>query len=82
MRQLVEDGVSAALVLVVGGLGAKDVLVADGHAAGVLHGAGVELRHEDLVILAKGISKAEVTVVKVEALLGFGKDALCVKVLC
>ena len=32
------------------------VLVAEGHQAGVLHRAGVELRHEDLVVLAERVA--------------------------
>ena len=75
VRQFVQDGIRAALVLVVRGLGRKDVLVTNCYASGVLHRTGVELRHEDLVIFAKGVGKAEVAVVEIKALFGLREQA-------
>ena len=77
--ELVEDGVRAALVLVVRRRRGEDVLVANGHAAGVLHRTRVEFRHEDLVVLAKRVGVTEVAVVEVEALLGLREQALGVE---
>ena len=50
-----------------GGRPAVEVLVAEGDAAGVLHRAGVELRHEDLVVLPERVADAEQPVEVVEA---------------
>src|SRR5688500_19140402 len=47
----------AALVDVAGDPRAEDVLVAEGHAARVLHRARVELRHEALVVLAERVDR-------------------------
>ena len=68
-----EDGVCAALVLIVRGLGSKDVLIADGDAAGIFHRAGIELRHENLVVFAKGVGETKIAVVEIKALLSLSK---------
>ena len=57
--QLVEDGDGAALHARLDGPGAEDVVVAVGDAPGVLHGARIELGHEDLVVLREGVGGAE-----------------------
>ena len=73
MRQFVQDGIGAALILIVCGLGSKDVLIADGDAAGIFHRAGIELRYENLVVFAKGVGETEVAVVEIKALLSLSK---------
>ncbi len=50
--QLVEDDLAPSQALGVGGRVAEEELVGEGHGAHVLHGPGVELRHEELVVLA------------------------------
>ena len=82
MGELVQNGIGAALVLVVRGLRGKDVFIAEGHATGVFHRAGVELWDENLVVLAKGVGEAEVAVVEVETLLGLSKKALGIEGMC
>ena len=52
MGQLVQDGDGAPLHARLDGPGAEDVVVAVGDAFGVLHGPGVELGYEDLVVLS------------------------------
>ena len=73
MRQFVEDGVCAALILIVRGLGSKDVLIADGDAPGIFHRAGIELWHENLVVFAKGVGETKIAVVEIKALLSLSK---------
>ena len=51
VRQLVQDRQRPALDERLGGLPAEDVGVGDRHAAGVLHGPGVVLGDEQLVVL-------------------------------
>ena len=62
-------------------LRAEDVVLEERHRAGVLHRAGVELGHEQLVVLAERVRIAEVAVEEVEALLGLGEEPLGVQVL-
>ena len=81
VSHLVQDGVVAALVEVMGGLGTKDVLVADGHAAGVFHRTHVVFRAEDLVVLAERVGLAEVLGVEVEAFLGLLEQSVGIEVL-
>jgi hypothetical protein len=76
----VQHGLGAALVRVARDLGAEHVVLEEGHRTGVLHGAGVELRDEQLVILAEGVRDAEVVVVERESLFGFGEQPLRVHV--
>ena len=71
----------AALVAGVGDLAAEHVVLAERHAAGVLHRAGVELGDEQLVVLVEGVAHAEVGVVPVEALLGDLEQLVGVEVL-
>ena len=59
--ELVERAVLAA---------AREVLVADRHRAGVLHRAGVVLRHVELVVLLERVGEVEGLLEELEALLG------------
>ena len=49
---------------------AGEVLVAQGHAAGVLHRAHVVLRHVELVVLVERVGEVELLLEELEALLG------------
>ena len=71
-----QHGLGAPLVRGAGHLAAEDVVLQERHRAGVLHGAGVELRNEQLVVLAERIGHTEIGVVEVEALLGLGEQPL------
>ena len=65
----------------VGGPGnpaAEDIVLEEGHRAGVLHGAGIELRDEQLVVLTERVGHPEVAVVETETLLGFGEESFSV----
>ncbi|ELS52479.1 putative Aminopeptidase N [Streptomyces viridochromogenes Tue57] len=64
---LVGDDHGAGLALGVGDGGAVDELVAEGDEAWVLHGAGVELGDERLVVGVEGVGLVELLVVAVEA---------------
>ena len=77
-----QDGVRATLIHVVGGLRRKDVLITDGDAASVFHRSSIEFRDENLVILAKGVSEAEIRVVEIKTLLSLGEQALSVEIFC
>ena len=71
MGQLVQESVGAALPGRVGDPRAEDVQVVEGDAGGVLHGPGVGLRDEHLVVLGpEGVGVAEGRLEEVEALLG------------
>ena len=67
VRQLVQDRHGAALDRGLGDLGPEHVGLEERHRAGVLHGAGVELRHEQLVVLGERVRDAERALVEVEA---------------
>ena len=79
--ELVQHGDGAALDLGVGDLGAEDVALEDGHGAGVLHGAGVELGHEELVVLLERVRAVELLLEELEALPGELEDVVGVEVL-
>ena len=70
MRHLVEDHLGAELVERAVLAAAREVLVAEGHAPGVLHRAHVVLRHEQLVVLPERVGVAELLLEEAEALLG------------
>ena len=70
MGELVQHGDHTAFRVGVGDLGFEHVLVADGDHADVLHGAGVVLRHVDLVELGVRVRHAPGLGVEGEALLG------------
>ncbi len=78
---LVQDRLGAALHDGVGDARAEDVVLQEGDRPGVLHRARVELRHEQLVVLAEGVADAEDPVEEVEALLGDLDDVAGVEVL-
>ena len=68
--ELVQHGDHTAFRVGVGDLGFEHVLVADGDHADVLHGAGVVLRHVDLVELGVRVRHAPGLGVEGEAFLG------------
>ena len=76
VRHLVQHRLGAPLVGRPGDLAAEDVVLQERHGAGVFHRAGVELRHEQLVVLAERVRLAEVAVVEAESLLGLGEQPL------
>ena len=80
VSHLVEDHLSAALARGVGDLGAEQILLVEGDAADVLHRAGVELGHEQLVVLAERVGIVERLRVEVEALLGDFEDLVGLEV--
>ncbi len=73
---LVGDDLGPRLARRVGHPGPEDELVGDRHAADVLHRPGVELRHEDLVVLAERVGDLEQSVVVVEGLVRRLEDLL------
>ncbi len=76
VRHLVQDGLGAALVRRPGHLAAEDVVLQERHGSRVLHRARVELRNEQLVVLAERIRHAEVLVVEAESLFRLGEQSL------
>ncbi len=70
MRHLVGDRGGPLDALTTGDLAGEQQWVAQRHAPGVLHGTGIELRHERLVVVAERVADAEEPVELVEALLG------------
>jgi len=68
VRQLVEDGLGAAPALAFGGRVTEDHVLVVGNGADVLHRTGIELRHEDLVVLVEGERVAEEVGVEFEPL--------------
>ena len=81
MGQLVQNGYRAALNQGLNGARAENVVVTVGDAAGVLHGACVELRHKDLVVLFEGVGGAKQLLEVLKASLGQVEDFLAVHVL-
>ena len=80
MGELVQDRHDAALAHGVGDLAAEHVHLGERHAAGVLHGARIELGHEQLVVLGERVGDAELLLVIGEALLGRPDDVVDVEV--
>ena len=76
MRHLVQDRVGALLVGGIGHARAEDQVLEEGHAGGVLHRSGIELRHEELVVLHEGIGDPELLLEEGEALLGEQEDVV------
>ena len=70
MRQLVQDDLRALEPLRLGGRVPEQEAVVEGDRADVLHGADVELGHEQLVVLGEGVGLVEEVRVVVEALAG------------
>jgi len=82
VRHLVQDRVGAVLVFDVGDGRAEDVILLAVHdTAEVLHRAGVEFGHVELVVFGQRITHAELLVEEVEALLGDQEDVVVVDVL-
>ena len=81
VRHLVQHGLGAPLVHRARDAGAEDVVLEERDGGRVLHRARVELRHEQLVVLAERVPHAEVLVEEPEALLGLAEEALGVHVL-
>ena len=81
VRHLVEDHLDAERVEHPVLAAAGEVLVAQRHAAGVLHRAHVVLRHVELVVLAEGVGEVEGVLEEREALLGDLHELLDVEVL-
>ena len=81
VRHLVQHGLATALVRGASHLGAEHVILEEGDRARVLHCAGVEFGHEQLVVLAERVRHTEIGVVEAEALLGLGEQPLGVHVL-
>ena len=73
---LVQNGICARGLLAARGLRAEDIAFRKGHQARVLHGAEVIFRHEDGIVLAPRVGKAEVLVEIVHALRGKLQDFL------
>ena len=68
--ELVEDDLRTDEPLCVGGRVAEEEAVVERHGADVLHGTGVELRHEELVVLLERERTSEEVRVVVQALAG------------
>ncbi len=81
VRHLVQDHRAAELVERLVLAAAGEVLVAQRHAAGVLHRAHVVLRHVELVVLLERVRVAEGLLEELEALLGQQHDLVAVEVL-
>ena len=79
--QLVQHRLRAPLVPGAAHLRPEDVVLEEGDGAGVLHGPGVELGHEELVVLVERVRVVEDPVEEVEALLGHPEQLVGVQVL-
>ena len=77
--ELVEDRDDPALLDGVGHLRAEDVGLRERDRARVLHGARVELGHEELVVLLERVRVGEVLLVEREALAGLLEDVVGVQ---
>jgi len=80
VRHLVQDRVGALLVGRDRLAAAEDHLVAERHAARVLHRAHVVLGHEELVVLAERVAHLEGALEELEALLRHEDDVVGVEV--
>ena len=81
VRELVEHSDGAALHESLGRLGAEDVGLHERDRTRVLHGARVELGHEELVVLLERVGGVELGLEELEALLGDLEHLLGVHVL-
>jgi hypothetical protein len=79
--ELVQDRDDTTLLDGVGHLRAEDVGLGEGDRTRVLHRAGVELRHEELVVLGEGVGVLELLFVVREALAGLLEDVVGVEIL-
>ena len=73
-----QNGDSAALTQSLRNLGTEDVSLQVGHAARVLHRTGVELGHEQLIVLLERVRGLELLLVELEALAGQLKHVLSI----
>ena len=73
-----QNGDSAALTQSLRNLGTEDVSLQVGHAASVLHRTGVELGHEQLIVLLERVRGLELLLVELEALTGQLKHVLSI----
>ena len=80
VSELVKDGVVAVLVGGRGDAGTEQQVVTVGDAGGVLHGSGVEFRHEGLGVLAEWVRVAEFGLVNLKSTLCGGADSVGVEV--
>ena len=71
MGHLVQNRVGPLLVCGVGDPGSKDEVFEEGDATGVLHGTGIELGDEQLVVLAEWVADLELLLEEFKA--GFGE---------
>ena len=78
VSQLVQNGDSAALTQSLRNLRTEDVSLQVGHAASVLHRTGIELGHEQLIVLLERVRGLELLLVELEALAGQLKHVLSV----
>ncbi len=81
MGKLVQDGDRPPLNHGLGDFGTEDVVLQEGDGAGVLHGTGVELRDEKLVVLRERIWRAELLLVELESLPGEFEDVIRIQIL-
>ena len=79
--ELVQHRLRAALVAGAADLRPEDVVLQEGDRPGVLHRPGVELGHEQLVVLVERVGVVEHPVEEVEALLGHPEQLVGVEVL-
>ncbi len=80
MCQFVQDRVRALDVLEACDLAAEDVVLEDGDAASVLHGACVVLGAEQLVVLAEWVADIELFFEECKALLRHVEEMIVIKV--
>jgi hypothetical protein len=77
--KLVQDGDDAAFANGIGDLGAEHVRFGESYGSSVFHGARVEFRHEQLVILVKRICVVKGLFEELEAFAGLVEDVVGIK---
>ena len=80
MGHLVENGVRAILADRLRHLGPKQHRLVECDAADVFHGAGAELRDEELIVFLEGVGVLVGLRIEVEPLFGDGKDLVRIEV--
>ena len=81
VRHLVQDRVGALLVRSLSHAGPEYVILQERHATSIFHRAGIELRHEELVVLREGVGNLELFLEECETLLRELEDVVGVEVL-
>ena len=77
MRKLVQNRVGQSQLLVEGhGLAASELGLRESNAGNIFHGAGVELWHEDLIVLCELVWDAEEVFVEAHADQGGGEHLI------